>query len=799
MKKISPNPNIQQPTSNAEHPMSGKSGLISMLDAGCWMLDVSKRFVLGFVILTIGLVPAFAVSTEKVDHDTFAEFSPGEFDNVSLTSDGHLELAPAITNLAGATDPIIWAAVQDENGNVFFATGNQGKVYKLTPGGVLTNFFSPNEVMVHALAIDGKGKLYAATSPNGRVYRLDADGHAEVFCSPGETYVWAMTFGKDGALYLATGNHGKILRVTADKTETYFECEETHFTALAWDKSGNLLAGTSPHGYLYRIDKAKHGFVMFNSGDAEIKQIAVADDGTIYASTFATGAKSELSVSSSSGGVTITISGGSSTGDSAEKSAAPAKSSGASEESLQVGPAANMPPSGGAASPGGEAKANWSALGGIYRIDTNGFTEKFWSAPGEAVYSMILLHDGGLLAGTGDKGRIYSVTDANHWKLLQRTSDGSQVSVLLADGDKPKQYFAATSHPGKVYRLDFALATNGTYTSKAFDAKQKSIWGKLHPVGDAPAGATAEFSTRSGNTEKPEKTWSDWSDAKPLAAEIAVASPPARYLQYRVQFKRDAKSPDATAQVRRVQFYYQNQNAAPVVAKVKVYTEGFAVAKMLMPQADAPMNLDQLLSGSQAPNPMAMMAMHPPLKVTRSSGLCTVVWSAGDPNQDDLTYSVAIRAETETPWTTLVDKTDDTFFSFDSSGFKEGRYFIKVAASDEPSNTPGTARTGEGISDAFVIDNTPPALTVKKQEVEKGRARIVVEAVDGASVISSAAYSLDGKDEVALLPDDQIFDSTDETFSVELKDLSKGAHSLLLRAQDEAKNTAVLKLNFETQ
>ena len=147
-------------------------------------------------LLALGFVPAArAVVTEKVNHDTFAGFSPGEFNDVSLTSDGHLTLAPAMTNLASATDPIIWAAVQDENGNVFFGTGNQGKVYKLTPKGELSTFFAPNEVMVHALAIDRKGRLYAATSPNGRVYRLDAGGRAELFCSPGETYIWAMTFG----------------------------------------------------------------------------------------------------------------------------------------------------------------------------------------------------------------------------------------------------------------------------------------------------------------------------------------------------------------------------------------------------------------------------------------------------------------------------------------------------------------------------------------------------------------------------------------------------------------------------
>jgi hypothetical protein len=44
-----------------------------------------------------------------------------------------------------------------------------------------------------------------------------------------------------------------------------------------------------------------------------------------------------------------------------------------------------------------------------------------------------------------------------------------------------------------------------------------------------------------------------------------------------------------------------------------------------------------------------------------------------------------------------------------------------------------------------------------------------------------------------------IFDSRDETFTLDLDGLAKGTHSLLLRSQDEAKNTSVLKLNFESQ
>jgi len=772
------------------------------------MKRLSPILRLGSMLLVLGSLPAaYAVKTDKVDHNTFAEFNPGEFDNVSLTSEGRLELAPAITNLATLADPVAWAAVQDGHGDVFIGTGNQGKIYKLNPKGELSVFFAPNEVMVHALAIDHKGRLYAATSPSGRVYRFDAEGHAEVYCTPGETYIWAMTFGKDDTLFLATGNHGKILRVsptnaTPAKAESYFEAEETHISSLGWDKDGNLLAGTSPHGYLYRIDKTNHGFVLFNSGDTEIKNIVVASDGTIYASTFVENSQQKASSGGAFPGMPM-AGGGNDAGprDSSAKGNAAPPAQPPSPAPGDEGPSGSMPgadlgiPGRGAPGAGG---AGGSAHGAIYRIDTAGFHERYWSAPDESIYSMILLRDGSLLVGTGDKGRIYSVTSPTHWKLLQRTSDGAQVSALLPDTAESKQYYAATSHPGWLCRLDFALATNGTFTSKAFDAKQKSLWGKIRAEGDAPAGTRLEFSTRSGNTDKPEKTWSDWSAPAPLSPEISISNPPSRYLQYRVAFARDLKSTNATAQLRRLQFYYQNQNAAPVVSRIRILAEGFSVSKMLQPQMDAPMNLDQLLGGAGR-TANSMPVMHPPLKVTRGPGLCTVVWEASDPNQDQLNYSVAIRSAEEKEWTTLVAKTQDTFASFDTSGFREGFYYVRVSASDEPSNTPETARTAEETSEAFLIDNTPPVLTVKKQQVEKDRAHIVVEAADGASVINAASYSLDGKDDEALRPDTLIFDSTRETFAIELTDLSKGMHSLLLRVQDEAKNAAVLKLNFEVR
>ena len=447
--------------------------------------------------------------------------------------------------------------------------------------------------------------------------------------------------------------------------------------------------------------------MAFNSGDNEIKQIAVASDGVIYASTFVGSGKG--GPSSGPGSMTISIStpgDSGSAGDDSSKggtaskekdsSTSPVSASDDGDPALSSDGSMEGPSTGGKPGEGGPSK------GAIYRIDTNGFHERYWGAPGAAVYSMILLGDGSLLVGTGDKGRIYSVSGRRRWKLLQKIGDGAQVSALVAGREEPEVYYAATSHPGKLYLLDFALAAEGTYTSKVFDAKQKSEWGKLHPDAEVPEGSKLEFSSRSGNTEKPEKTWSDWSDATAVSPEIGLTSPSARYLQYRARFKRGTSREHGTPELRRVVFYYQNENAAPVISSVKVRAGGFGVTKMPMPPMDGqPMNLGQLLDGGSSGGNAGMMGMQPPLKVTKGPGLCTIVWAASDPNQDKLTYSVAIRAEGEKAWTMLADKTEDTFLSFDSTGFREGLYYVKVTASDELSNTPETARTAEETSEGL--------------------------------------------------------------------------------------------------
>src|SRR5581483_1255229 len=87
------------------------------------------------------------------------------------------------------------------------------------------------------------------------------------------------------------------------------------------------------------------------------------------------------------------------------------------------------------------------------------------------------------------------------------------------------------SDPATFHRI---LATGGpdaVWTSKALDAGLRAHFGHLTWRG---AGAL-EVSTRTGDTQTPDSTWSPWSAA--IAEGGAVPSPAGRYVQVRARLK----------------------------------------------------------------------------------------------------------------------------------------------------------------------------------------------------------------------------------------------------------------------
>ncbi|HTU92752.1 MAG TPA: two-component regulator propeller domain-containing protein, partial [Gemmataceae bacterium] len=248
------------------------------------MLRSRWPFVLAVMLLCPSLLPAAKV---KVWHQhTPAHFEKAQLKHVIQNNEGVLRLARQLRPLAGLDAAHIWDMVEDRDGNLFVATGDEGKIYKVPPQGkpVVVHAGEQSEVLCLALASDGS--IYAGTGPNGQILRIDASGQTKVFSTTGESYVWSLVIDPQGrALYAGTGPHGRIYRINGEgKATVFYRTRQEHILCLAVGRDGMLYAGTDKGGLVYRIDPHGKGFVLFQAKQGEVRALNVTPD-AVYAGT----------------------------------------------------------------------------------------------------------------------------------------------------------------------------------------------------------------------------------------------------------------------------------------------------------------------------------------------------------------------------------------------------------------------------------------------------------------------------------------------------------------------------------
>jgi hypothetical protein len=173
---------------------------------------------------------------------------------------------------------------------------------------------------------------------------------------------------------------------------------------------------------------------------------------------------------------------------------------------------------------------------------------------------------------------------------------------------------------------------------------------------------------------------------------------------------------------------------------------------------------------------------------TFQKNLQTFVWRADDENDDDLVYDVLYRREGETEWTPLRRSVDESIFVWDTTTVPNGTYFLRVVASDSPSNPAGTALAGERDSGAFQIDHTPPAITVGGVRTNGGKTTVSFVVTDADSSVSRVEYSRDGGLKwTAVFPVDGIADSKSERYELTLRPARRERRDAI-RASDSMNN-----------
>ena len=698
------------------------------------------------------------------------ELLKGDARGVSISDTGVVMLAPKLTEVFNTQQTYVWSTAVDSQGNVFLGTGHDGKTFKVAPNGSGTLLYDAAELDVTALAIGRDGVVFAGTSPDGKVYRIAADGKAEVYFDPADKYIWSLALMTDGSLAVGTGDSGKLYRVrTAGATpesSLLVNTNQTHVISLAVTAQGDLIAGTDSGGLVLRVSPEGKTFALFDTQLREIHALAPAADGSIYALALSDAA------SASRGSTTPVVTTGQS----------PEGGTPSTSVTITAIDEAGIPVQ--QPTPARSRNDVSNARSAVFRILPDGATDVVWSSPTVTAFAIApALQAGSVLIGTADKGRIYSVTNDGRDTLLLQSPEG-QISSLLV---KNNQVYAASSNQGKLFRFGNELVSEGTYESPVRDAKLTAAWGRIWWRG----GGAVEVQTRTGNGERPDATWSDWSAAYRDPEGNQITSPRARFIQWRATVRTGAAS-STPAWIEDVSVAYLPRNVAPEVLSINVLPIGVGLQQMAQMAVDP--NVE---SSGLDPSVFGPVAPVPPRRFYQR-GARSFQWQAEDRNSDTLEYAVYYRALNEQTFRLLKDKLRENFYTIDGAALADGRYIIKVIASDAPDNPPGQKLTGERLSEPVDIDNTPPVVKVMGQpQVTRDAVRVVFTVDDATGKIRKADASIDGAAWLPVFPDDGIADSGHEVYSVEFGALAPGEHTISLRSFDSSGNVGTLSITLK--
>ncbi|MCB9595248.1 MAG: hypothetical protein H6719_21195 [Sandaracinaceae bacterium] len=649
----------------------------------------------------VSIAPALATSTERFVLDDAASLAAGELERTAVHSDGRVTIGPGIERVALPDEvALVYSSARAADGAIYLGTGNDGKIYRVR-GANVELYAETGQLLVGSLVLGEGGELYAGTLPEGRIYRVAPDGTvAEVARPDGVEHVWDLAYdARRHTLYAATGPEGRVYAIDRSGHATIrWDSTASHVMSLALAPDGALYAGTSDDALVVRIEGDRVTVVQDFEGN-EITALALRDGVLAVAAN--------------------------------EFPDPPAVTT--AHANTPTGPAASPP----RPRPG---------KGRIWRVGTDGRAERVFAQDAGHVTSLAILGDGTIVGGTGADGRIVRV---NPDRTTATWIDVDERQVLDVSFGAGPAYFV-TGDGAALYRVTDERPRDAIWNSKVLDARFSARWGEL----DFRADGNLALQTRSGNTEEPDETWSEWSNE--LTASGPVRSPAARFLQVRARFARD---PDAT--LRAVTIYFLPQNQRAYVTDVRLEGATKAVT-------------DRMRAERQSEIPDA-------------STRYKIAWTVDNPDGDRLRYRLRYRAEGQRVWREVLRSDQvltDTNHEWQTESIPDGWYVVRVEASDEMDNPNALVLRDSRDSDPLRIDNHAPRV----EQLRFAGTRLSGRAVDGLGPIARLEYAVDGGDWVAFFPADDLFDTATESFEVDLSAVAAGEHVVAVRASDASGN-----------
>ncbi len=696
---------------------------------------MNKRLLHLSILLSFITTSSFAVKTQYWKDTTSKDFKAGKLKHLIISNRGKLRLGlQEKILLSGRKDvSIIFSVAKLPNNKLVVATGPEGKVL-IREKDAWKTLFQADQPYIYSLAVGKTGKLYIGTGGSmGKVYEYDTKtGKSKlIFKDKSVNYIWDLLILPTGKLLAATGPTGKLIEITKTGSKCIFQAKrQRNLLALSAISPDTVYVGTDTHGLVYRIKLGKDKVsaeVVFDADEPEISDIIVTKD-YIYVAT--AGSKQAHGQAraylKSQPGKPLS-----------QKSSKKPKSSKIYQTTIQEKPQLPKPPMIlPPVLPPAVAKTPPKG-GAVYRIDRLGFVKEIFRDKVN-IHSIEFVGECLYLA-TGPDGIVYQIKPDNEEVAIYAKFKVN--SILKVESLSANELIIATLSPAKLIKLGPSLASTGEYTSKVFDASQLARWGTIEVILDENSPVKKgglSIQVRTSMVRDPDDpAWSEWS--KPTEnLTFHIPTPPARFLQYKLTFKSvKEKSPVVGA----VKIAYMQDNLPPKISSISVQT------------------------GSSKPTSRLPIAPPKP----SSSASYKVTWKASDPNGDSLTYSIYIKSLDSPYWIELKKDITQTNYALSPKLLPDGKYEVKIIASDKKSNPQQFALTDERKSDVFVIDNTPPTVENLTCKVDKTKLYISAKITDSLSNISGAWVSINASpDWLYIAPADELYDSKSELIDVEI-------------------------------
>lgn len=698
---------------------------------------------------------------------TAADFLKGEMSGVAVgsaavgtaasQSEGSLRPGVEVKQLASLDQPYVWSVCPGLEQAVIAGTGNKGAVYRIRPDGTATTLFSVSGSQALAVLRDRRGQIWAGSSPDGAVW-LYADGKAAKVAQTPAKHVSALALGPEDSVLAGAGDGGQIWRVTPEGGLRLFaDTHQLHVQCLWTSADGSVLAGTARNAAVWTVSEGRAEAIL-NTAEEFVGGVVANGKGVVFATT---------------------------------------------------GP-----------------------RGKLYRLEKGKAPVVLVDKLASVTTPLALGSDGAVVAA--DASRIYWFPEAGGQVVQQLDSQRDFQTMAATDAGG---IAAGIANGGSVWR--FAPASAGWYESAVRDAERPASWGAVRAdlSGAAPG---VQMKVRSGDVAEPDRTWSGWTPVTP-GGSVALKGP--RYLQYRVEFA----SPVSSDRIANVAFSYLAANRPPAV-KFQKPANGSALSGTQEitwsgsdPDSDKlTYELSYSADGGTTWSPIGKVSAKPSEKKTPedkpntkdeakpagetatpkddsgTNDLLAQTKKALDARPDipaamrermlataqkAIERSKAARAE-DAAGKDSGEKVNGTSHKWDTTKVSDGRYLLRVTASDVLANS-SDALTAQAHLGPLLVTNAKPVLTLSREPVAAAAgkdARLRGVSRSKMADIAAVQFRLEGsQDWYSAEADDGLFDSPEESFTCVVRGLKAGKHKLEVRAKDSAGNVSTAERQFETK